>query len=297
MEIDKISFNKKEQKGEATFSILIPTWNNLPMLKVCVNSIQKNSHFKHQLIIHVNEGSDGTLDWVSKHGFDYTYSKQNVGVCYAFNSAASLADSKYLLLIDDDNYVLPYWDLFLWNEVLKVGNEYFSISGTKIEPRKTFNPCVIAPHFFGSSADDFNETALLNDYNKLEWHDWNGSSWYPLVVHQKMWDKVGGMSVEFSPGMYSDPDFMMKLWHAGVRYFKGVEKSRSYHFISASVKRVKKNDGRKQFLKKWGMSNSVFREHYLRMGTPFKGPLSEPEKTLKLTCLRFLDKIKLLFSF
>lgn len=297
MKEGKISYRKGEQKRDIRFSILIPSWNNLPMLKVCINSILKNSHSKHQLIIHINEGSDGTKAWVEENGYDYSYSKNNVGVCYAFNSAASLADSDYLLLIDDDNYVLPDWDLHLWDEILKVGHPYFSISSTKIEPRKSFNPCVIAPHNFGSSPKDFDETALLNNYHKLEWHDWNGSSWYPLVVHRKIWDMVGGMSIEFSPGMYSDPDFMMKLWHAGVRYFKGVERSLSYHFISASVRRIKKNNGRKQFLKKWGVSNSVFREQYLRMGKPFTGPLPEPTPSFKLAWLRFLDKIKLLFNF
>ena len=292
---EKIIYSKQKHIARAKFSILIPTWNNLSMLQICVNSILKNSHFYHQIIIHINEGSDGTLDWVKEKKLDYSFSEQNVGVCYAFNAAASLADSDYLLLIDDDNYVLPDWDLHLWKEIEQVGHEYFSISATKIEPRKTFNPCVIAPHSFGTTADDFDEKALLENYAGLEWHDWNGSNWYPLVVHRRIWNLVGGMSIEFTPGMYSDPDFMMKLWQAGVRYFKGVSKSRSYHFISASVRRVKKNNGRRQFLKKWGMSNSVFRKHYLRMGTPFTGPLPEPEDTLKLSLLRLRDKIKLLF--
>lgn len=38
------------------FSILIPTWNNLDFLKLCINSIEKNSYFKHQIIIYVNDG-------------------------------------------------------------------------------------------------------------------------------------------------------------------------------------------------------------------------------------------------
>ena len=39
------------------FSILIPTYNNLNYLKICLNSIKKNSKFDHQIIIHVNEGN------------------------------------------------------------------------------------------------------------------------------------------------------------------------------------------------------------------------------------------------
>ena len=56
------------------FSILIPTFNNLEYLKVCINSINKNSNFDHQIIIHVNEGSDGTIEYIKKNNLEYTFS-------------------------------------------------------------------------------------------------------------------------------------------------------------------------------------------------------------------------------
>jgi len=297
MNIEKISFHPEDFPADAKFSILIPSWNNLPFLRLCIESILKNSRFKHQIIVHLNDGNDGSLTWVKEKGLSFSHSNDNVGVCYAFNAAATLAQTDYLLLIDDDNYVLPDWDFYLWEEVRKIGHPYFSISGTKIEPRKTFNPCVIAPQDFGSSPENFNETDLLENFKSFVWNDWNGSSWYPLVVHKKMWNLVGGLSTEFTPGMYSDPDFMMKLWHAGVRTFKGVEASRSYHFISRSVRRIRKNNGRKQFLNKWKISNSTFRDYYLRMGTTFKGELDEPKETIGFKIRLLRDRIKLFFRF
>ncbi len=296
MKTDQISFHPQPFPTNAKFSVLIPSWNNLPYLKLCIESILKNSRFNHEIIIHLNDGSDGSKEWVRKQGFSYSHSSGNVGVCYAFNAAASLAHSDFLLLIDDDNYVLPDWDYHLYREIEKIGHRYFAVSGTKIEPRKTFNPCVIAPQDFGSGPDNFREEKLLGKYKTFEFADWNGSSWYPLLVHQKMWALVGGLSTEFTPGIYSDPDFMMKFWQAGVRYFKGVSASRSYHFISKSVRRIKKNNGRKQFLKKWSISNSTFRKYYLRMGTSFKGELSEPEATPAFRIRLLRDKLKLLFA-
>jgi hypothetical protein len=97
--------------------------------------------------------------------------------------------------------------------------------------------------------------------------------------------------------MYSDPDFMMKLWQAGVRYFKGVSQSRSYHFISKSVSRVKKNNGRKQFLLKWGISNSTFRRFYIHHGEPFMGFLNEPEANPDFKRRQLRDRIKRLITF
>jgi glycosyltransferase involved in cell wall biosynthesis len=297
MKIDTITFMPGNPVEKPVFSILIPTWNSLQYLKLCIGSIRKNSRFNHQIIVHVNEGSDGTCEWVKTQMFDHSWSKSNVGVCYAFNAAATLARSDYLLLIDDDNYLLPDWDFYLWEEIQAIGHEYFAVSGTKIEPRRTFNNCVIAPRNFGASPEEFKENELLGSYTEIPFDDWNGSSWYPLVIHKNRWNLVGGLSVEFTPGMYSDPDFMMKLWQAGVRYFKGVSKSRSYHFISRSVRRVKKNDGRKQFLKKWGISNSTFRRYYLHMGEPFLGYLQEPEKNTEFKLRLLRDRLKRLITF
>jgi hypothetical protein len=85
--------------------------------------------------------------------------------------------------------------------------------------------------------------------------------------------------------MYSDPDFSMKLWQMGIRLFKGISKSRVYHFGSVSVKRMKKNKGYYQFIKKWGMAQGTFSKYYLKRGWPFQGLLSDPK-------LPFTAKIK-----
>jgi len=69
--------------------------------------------------------------------------------------------------------------------------------------------------------------------------------------------------------MYSDPDFSMKLYQAGVRHFKGVGNSLVYHFGSKSTKRVKKNKGRNTFLMKWGMTANHFSKVYLQTGSPW----------------------------
>jgi len=53
------------------FSIVIPTWNNLDYLKLCIESLQKYSKFDHEILVHVNDGSDGTLDWLVSKGIKY----------------------------------------------------------------------------------------------------------------------------------------------------------------------------------------------------------------------------------
>ena len=251
------------------FSILIPTWNNLPFLKLCVESIRKNSTYPHEMLIHVNEGSDGTLDWVRQEGLKHTYSKNNVGVCFALNGLRPLATTDYILFMNDDMYVCPGWDEALLREIEAIGHKMFFLSATLIQPRPFYCKSVIAPADYGQTVETFEENRLLSEYQTLPHGDWQGATWPPNVVHRDVWDLVGGYSIEYSPGMYSDPDFSAKLWKAGVRIFKGVDSSRVYHFEARSTHRIVKNDGSTQFLRKWGITSASFIRDVLHRGEPW----------------------------
>jgi glycosyltransferase involved in cell wall biosynthesis len=265
------------------FTILIPTWNNLSYLKLCVDSIRKNSRFNHQIVLHINEGVDGTLEWAANEGIQYTHSSENVGVCWALNNAAQLAETDYIAYMNDDMYVLPDWDAFLVKEIESLPDDMFFLSSTMIEPTGGDNPCVIFDPRFGDSLETFDEVGLLAAHQSMVKHDWCGATWPPNVVSRRVWQMVGGYSVEYFPGFGSDPDFSRKLWELGVRVFKGVGESKVYHFQCKSTGRVKRNDGKLQFLRKWGLSVADFWQDYLCNGQDYKGPLKGPSVTKSLS--------------
>ena len=277
-------------ESSCLFSILIPTWNNLDMLKLCVGSILKNSRFKHQIILHINEGTDGSRAWAKENSIPHTYSSINVGVCLAVNSAASLADTEYIVYLNDDMYVCPDWDYYLWNVIEQQPDHKFFLSATSIEPRNVNKKVALAPYDFGTSLATFKEAELLQRYACLQMEHWCGASWPPNIIHRSLWKEVGGFSLEFFPGFYSDPDFSMKLWQAGVRRFMGVAESRVYHFLEVSTTKINKEmirKGRKLFLKKWGITARVFYRYYLQMGTKDPQPLKSP-KSIAFYIDRFL---------
>ena len=274
------------------FSILIPTWNNLELLKLCVRSIQQNSAFTHQIIIHVNDGSDGSLAWVQEQQLTHTASPDNIGICLAVNEAAMHATQDYILYLNDDMYCCPGWDTALVNKLKGINSDLFMLSGTMIEPRDTHNPCVLVRDY-GKDVDDFDEATLLAELPQHHKPDWRGATWPPTLVSRRWWHKVGGYSSEFSPGMSSDNDFSMKLWHAGCRIFLGVGDSLVYHFQCKSTGKVKKNDGGKQFLHKWGLRQSVFDRYFLRRGQPALGlALNEPDDTREFRWQMLRSRIK-----
>lgn len=247
------------------FSIVIPTWNNLPYIKLLVESLRKNSKYDHQILIHVNDGSDGSLAWVREQGLEHTASPDNIGICFAVNRAASLATQKYLVYMNDDMVVLPDWDVALLNQAESFSQERFMLSATMVEPRETGNKCVVVADF-GQSAEQWKEALALSTCYSLKRSNWLGSTWPPTLVPTWMWQEVGGYSTEFSPGMSSDNDFTMKLYHAGCRIFLGVGSSLVYHFACVSTGRIKKNDGSKQFLRKWSVTQRDFDNRVLHRG-------------------------------
>ena len=271
------------EKADCKFSILIPTWNNLKYLQLCIDSIIKNSTYHHQILIHVNEGNDGTLEWLRQRDeCQFTYSKENVGICWALNGLRPLVKTDYILYMNDDMYVCPGWDAALWKEIASLPDNKFFLSSTLIQPRKFFCKSVISPAVFGENTICFDEKRLLAQFMSLPHYDWLGSTWPPNVVHKDIWDLVGGYSVEFSPGMYSDTDFSAKLWMAGIRVFKGVNASRVYHFEARSTGRVSKNDGSTLFLLKWGITSASFMRDILRRGEPF----DQADKAIRVKSLR-----------
>ena len=150
----------------------------------------------------------------------------------------------------------------------------------------------------GTTYQNFDENKLLTNYKNYNLHDHQGTHWAPHLIHREIWQKISGFSEEFDPGFGSDPDLNMKLWREGVRYFKGINNFKVYHFGSISLRKKPNlitNKGSVTFLKKWGITISFFKKQYLRSGEKFKNELSNPKKNF-IYLLSFIKcKIKLFF--
>jgi len=275
------------------YSIIIPTFNNLSYLKLCVSSIKKNSKFEHEIITHINEGNDGTEEYLISKKIKYTITKYNAGICKGVNMAAKKATTSYILYAHDDFYFCPGWDEILMNEVKKIDHNNFYLSGTMIGNGPLKFDC-------GSTLERFDEKKLLENFKDINHYDFQGTTWAPHLIHKDLWDSVGGFSEEFFPGTGSDPDLNMKLWKKGVRIFKGINKFKVYHFGSIVTRKYKNHPtirtesgskGSKIFLLKWGMSIKFFKRYIMKSDTRYNGPLQEPKKTFLFIIKLFLCKV------
>ena len=286
------------------FSILIPTFNNLNYLKICLNSLKKNSNFNHQVIIHVNQGSDGTLEYLDRNHFEYTYTNENIGMPKALNLASKKAKFNYILISHDDFYYCPGWDTEFEKEINLLNHNKFYFSATMVGAGQVEFDA-------GKTSDTFNEFKLIENLENIKTFDFQGTTKCPGLVHIDIWKHLGGWSEEFSPTGGDDTDFAMKLWKNDVRIFKGLGKSLAYHFGSITTRKKDKSlftylgsRGNKIFLKKWGLTINFFEKFYLQSGLDknkklifkkFDGPLKKPNKNFNFYLE--LIKVKIMFLY
>ena len=280
------------------FSIVIPTYQNFKYFKNTVESIKKNSSHQHEIITHINGEDQDTENYLKINNLKYTKSFENIGLCSGVNNATKHSTKNYILYSHDDMYFLPNWDTFLIDEINNINHNKFYLSMTQISHTKGVKGNLQHIHFdCGSSLENFDLEKLLKNYDKFSFRNLQGSHWAPHLIHKSIWNKIGGFSEEFDPGFASDPDLNMKLWIEGVRIFKGVSKSRLYHFGSITARKntnIDRNEGKKTFLLKWKITVDFFVKHYLRRGGEFNGPLTEPVKNLSYYFDYYLSKLKYL---
>lgn len=274
-------------------SIVIPSWNNLAYLRLCVESLRKHSRFPHEILVHLNDGSDGSLDWVKSQGIKYTQTSKNVGVCLSVNHLVAQATHDWVLYMNDDMVAAPGWDTAFTEAIGSVDTDLALYFGTLIQPENGGDDAIIEQNF-GQSPATFDELKFLQQYAADGRGDKEGAASQPTLVHKKWWSMVGGYSLEFSPGMSSDDDLLMKFWVAGCRNFRIVGASRFYHFGMASTGRITHNQGGRMFTMKWGITQMEFYRYYLpSLRKPDGGSSPEnPHNCVRSTWLGKLRRVR-----
>lgn len=234
----------------------ISTYNNLPYLKLAVESVRKNSYFKDApFIIHAENCTDGTYQWLADNGAKYnltTYIKdlEPSGLGQGMNFIAEKCETEYINFLHSDFYVTENWDL----ELVKVHeanpDKKLWVNSFRIEPNMFNSPTrhgtlLVSPSDFGSYANDFDkvrleeyakEFALLNDFQIPKGEGVSG------LVKKSVWDEVGGNDPLFAPTSWDDMDLFLRMKQAGVEFVMP-SKSVVWHFGARGSHRLEENGG------------------------------------------------------
>ena len=101
-------FGDRADRGVCTVAVIIPTYNRAGMVVQAVDSALGQTH-PPDLVIVVDDGStDGTGNIIARYGDRVQYLRQNnTGKPAALNRGMAEIDADYVLILDDDDVLLP----------------------------------------------------------------------------------------------------------------------------------------------------------------------------------------------
>lgn len=248
-------------------SIIIPTRNEVEVLRMCITSIENKSSYGNYEIIIVNNNSDDpkTLQYLAglpyrviRYDHPFNYSAIN-------NVAASVATGKHLLFLNNDTEVInDDWLQCLLEhsqrrEVGVVGAKLFFPNG-----RVQHGGVVLG--LGGHLADHAFRFAERGDPGYLSSlvcvRNYSAVTGACMMVRSEVFHKLGGFDEEIKV-VYSDVDLCLRAWREGYRVV-WTPYALLYHHEAKTRKEIAPKEDLTIFLGHWG--------HFLKPTDPFYNP-------------------------
>ncbi len=237
----------------------ISTYNNLPYLKLAVESVRKNSFYKDApFIIHAENCTDGTNEWLEANKDNYNithyidvHTDSPKGIGGGMNFCAEKVETEYINFLHSDFYVTKDWDLELFKIHQARPNEKLWVNSFRIEPNMfnspqrhgtlLIDPDVFGEYYYNFSTAEFeqfvDEFKEMNDYFEIP----KGEGVSGLVK-KSVWDEVGGNDPRFAPTSWDDMDLFLRMLQHGVRFVLPFS-SIVWHFGARGSHRLEENGG------------------------------------------------------
>jgi GT2 family glycosyltransferase len=187
-------------------SVVIPTFRNLDLLKLCLPEYLKSRHC--EVIIGLDGWKGEFLDCLKDLPVTVSMTARRQGLCTATNLAAGQARGEFLLLVNDDMVPAPGWD----DALLELASANRIVSGTVWEPGLIEVPPCHLKRDFGHDAGRFRQEEFFGQAAKTRGQTpatVPGIN-YPFLIPAALWNRLSGLDQRFNPGSASDPDLFIR---------------------------------------------------------------------------------------
>lgn len=209
--------------GTAPVSVVVLTYNGLPLTQACFAHLYENTS-DFELVVIDNASTDGTVDYLRElerrhDNIKVRYNAANRGFAAGCNQGVQVATHDLVCLLNNDTEPLPGW----LDALRSVFDEQVGAVGSRlVYPDMTiqhagmvfvYRPGLL-PHFFpdhrfrGMPADA-PEVNLLEEVPAV--------TAACLLTSKAVWRRVNGLDVAYRRAYYEDVDFNLKVRDAGYR--------------------------------------------------------------------------------
>jgi GT2 family glycosyltransferase/glycosyltransferase involved in cell wall biosynthesis len=241
-------------------SIIIVTYNNLKLTKLCLVSIQKNTEYpNYEVIVVDNASSDNTITYLDQYRETHgniliIKNDKNLGFAVANNQGVKIASGDYIVFLNNDTIVTPGW---LNNLLLHlIRNPGAGMVGP-------------VTNAIGNEAKidiDYAELRGINFFAARRSAGYTGISFkikvlalYCSMISRDLFNRLGGLDEQFRVGMFEDDDLAMKINQAGLQLLCA-EDVFIHHFHGASFNKIEDQElqrifyeNKLKFETKWGI--------------------------------------------
>ena len=241
-------------------SIIIVTYNNFVLTKLCLESVFRNTDYpSYQVIVVDNHSIDGTSDYLkdlqAKHdNLMIILNDENRGFAKANNQGIEISSGEYMVLLNNDTIVPKGW---LSRLLMHLKDRHVGLAG----PVTNFagNEAKIDVNYrTWAEMETFAKNQTLRHQHMVA--DIEMLAMFCVAMRKEVFEKVGLLDEQFGIGMFEDDDYSRRVKQEGYRVVCAAD-AFVHHFGQASFgKLIHSGDydrlfkaNRKKYEEKWGV--------------------------------------------
>lgn len=241
-------------------SVIVLSYNNCQYIKMCLDSIRRNSLYPNLEIIVVDNGSDlVTVNLLKELEREWPqlkviFNEKNLGFAHANNQAAKIAKGDYLVLLNDDVVVTKGWLTGLMRHLRKPGTGMVG----PVTNSCANEACISVTYTDIKDMDEFARGYIWK--NRGRFFEIEVLALFCTMIPRHVWDAVGLLDERYEVGMFEDDDYALRVRQQGLKLICAQDVF-VHHFGWASFSRMDYEEYKKlfdsnqlRFEQKWGRS-------------------------------------------